>query len=134
MGNALEQAQSIFSENIVDRLPLQTVGGAVSVAAAAETNLTVVNAGRKGYLLQLEAIATVAATAAGTWTLRDSVGGTTLLILQQPDAAAAVGTRYVWCFPMPWKTAGRGDQFTIEPSAATLGTWLFHVNGFYSAQ
>jgi len=129
----MEQFQTPFSEQLPNRPPLLTIGGAVSVAAAAETAITSINANRFGYLLELEAICTVASTAAGTWTLRSGVAGTVRLVLQQPVNPSVVGTRYCWAFPMPWKTDAQGGQFTIQPSAATLGTWIFFANGFHSA-
>jgi len=122
-----------FSRPITTRPPLLTIGGAVSVAAAAETPITSVLAGNFGYLLELEAICTIASTGAGTWTLRSGVGLTIRLVLQQPINPSVVGTRYCWAFPMPWKTDLAGGQFTITPSAATLGTWIFFANGMYSS-
>jgi len=122
-----------FSETLPTRPPLLTVGQAVSVAAAVETALSVINANRFGYLLEVEAICVVAGTTAGTWNLRDGVAGTSRLLLQQPVAVSVVGTRYCWAFPMPWKTNAQSGQFTIQPSAATLGTWIFLVNGFHSS-
>lgn len=122
-----------FSEIIPNRPPLLTIGQGVSVAAAAETALSTANANRFGYLLSLEAICTVAGAAAGTWNLRAGVAGTSRLLLRQPITVSVVGTRYCWSFPFPWKTDAKGGQFTIEPSAATLGTWIFFVNGFHSS-
>lgn len=112
---------------------LATIGGAVSVAAAAETAITVSSANEFGYLVYMRADCTIAGTTAGTWALKLGVGAGTALLLQMPIAAAPVGTSYCWPFPVPWKTALLGGQFTITPSAATLGTWLFTTNGFYSS-
>ena len=112
---------------------LATIGGAVSVAAAAETLITAVSANEFGYLVYMRADCTIAGTTAGTWALRDGAGGNVCLLLQMPVAAAPIGTSYCWPFPVPWKTNDRGKQFTITPSAATLGTWLFTTNGFYSS-
>ena len=122
-----------FSEQIPTRPPLATPGGAVSIAAAAAVAVSIANANRFGYLQHMEAICTVAGTTAGNWILRDMTAGATLLLLQQPVAVSVVGTRYCWAFPFPWKTQGQGDVFTVEPSAATLGTWVFFVNGFHSS-
>lgn len=125
--------ESPFDQPINTRPPLLTPGGAVSIAAAAETEISEKETTRFGYLLQIDATCTIAASAAGTWTLRDAIAGGTLLVLQQANAAAAPGDRLVFCFPHPWKNSLVNEQFTIEPSAATLGTWIFTVNGFYSS-
>ena len=123
----------VFSEIIPNRPPLLTIGGVVSVAAAAETPITIANANRFGYLLHLEAICLVASTTPGNWELRVDTGVTTRLLLQQPVTASVIGTRYCWAFPFPWKTTAQGDVFTIEPSVATMGTWAFFANGFHSS-
>jgi hypothetical protein len=125
--------QSALGDPLPTRLPLLTPGSGVAIAAAAETAISLTSAGRFGYLQQMEAICTVIGTTAGTWTLRSGLAGTTRLILQAPVAAIAVGSRYIWQFPHPWKTDGRADVFTIQPSVATIGTWVFHVNGFLSS-
>lgn len=112
---------------------LATIGGGVSVAAAAETPLTVAAAIQFGYLVYMRADCIAAGTTAGVWTLRRGVAGSTALLLQMPVAAAPVGTSYCWPFPVPWKSNAQGGQFTIQPSVATMGTWIFHVNGFHSS-
>lgn len=112
---------------------LRTIGGAVSVAAAAETPLTVAAANEFGYLVYMRADCTVVGVTAGTWALNIKLAGATVLLLQMPVVAVPVGTSYCWPFPVPWKTTGQGDQFTITPSVATMGTWLFTVNGFHSS-
>ena len=112
---------------------LVTIGQAVSVSAAAETPLTVASPNEYGYLVYMRADCTVAGTTAGTWGLKIKSGGTQVLLLQMPVAAAPVGTSYCWPFPVPRKTTGQFDQFTITPSLATMGTWIFVVNGFYSS-
>lgn len=124
---------TVYSDAANIRPRLMTVGGAVSIAGAAETALNVVDANRFGYLTLLEAVCTVAGTTAGTWTLRNRVGGSTLLVLQQPITTSVVGTRYCWAFPVPWKTEFVNNSFSIQGSAATLGTWVFLCNGFMSA-
>lgn len=115
----------------VDRL--QTVGGSVSVAAAVETTLTVGLSTRFGYLVYMRADCTAAGTTAGSWALKIGLAGTTVLNLQMATAAAPAGTSYCWPFPVPWKTSAQAGVFTVTPSAATLGTWVFIVNGFYSS-
>lgn len=112
---------------------LATIGGGVSVAAAAETPLTVASANEFGYLVYMRADCTAAGTTAGSWALKIGVAGTTVLNLQMAQAAALAGTSYCWPFPVPWKTTAKGGQFTITPSVGTLGTWIFIVNGFYSS-
>lgn len=112
---------------------LATIGGAVSVAAAAETPLTVPAAAEFGYLVYMRADCVVAGAAAGFWSLRIGLAGAVVLLLQQANVPAAVGASYCWPFPVPWKTTAQGGQFTVEPSAANLGTWIFTVNGFYSS-
>lgn len=112
---------------------VRTVGNAVAVAAMVETALTVAAANEFAYLSYLRADCTVIGVTAGTWALHSIAGGPTILLLQQPLPAAPVGTCYCWPFPVPWKTASASDQFTITPSAATLGTWVFICNGFYSS-
>lgn len=124
---------SVYSDAANIRPRLLTPGGSVAVAAAVETAITLTDALRFGYLSLMEAICTVVSTTAGTWTLRDAMGGATLLVLHQPVTASVVGTRYCWAYPAPWKTAAMAGVFTIQPSVATMGTWQFHVNGFRSA-
>lgn len=112
---------------------LQTVGNGVSVAAAAETPLTLLFAREFAYLVYMRADCTIAGTTAGSWALKDGAAGNLLLNLQMPVAAAPVGTSYCWPFPVPWKTSAQAGQFTLTPSVATMGTWIFIVNGFYSS-
>ena len=112
---------------------LATIGGGVSVAAAAETLLTTISTNEFGYLVYMRADCTVAGTTPGSWALRIGVAGTVVLNLQMSSATAIPGMSYCWPFPVPWKTSAKGGQFTIAPSAATLGTWIFIVNGFYSS-
>ncbi len=112
---------------------LTTIGGAVSVAAAAETAITAASLNEFGYLVYMRADCTVAGTTAGTWQLNLAMGGAMALLLQMPVAAAAVGTSYCWPFPVPWKTTAQAGQFTITPNVGTMGTWMFTVNGFYSS-
>lgn len=124
---------TVYSDAAHIRPRLLTPGGNVSIAGAAETAISTTDAARFGYLFLLDAICTVVATTAGTWTLRLALAGATALVLQQPVAAAAVGTRYCWSFPVPWKTTALAGVFTIQGSVATLGTWSFHCNGFRSS-
>lgn len=124
---------TVYSRNAARANRLATIGGAVSVAAAVETPLTVASANEFGYLVYMRADCTAAGTTAGTWTLENGVAGATLLVLPMPVAAAPIGTSYCWPFPVPWKTANTGGQFTITPSVATMGTWIFTVNGFHSS-
>lgn len=124
---------TVFGNDAASIGRLQTIGGAVSVAAAAETPITAVSANEFGYLVYMRADCTVAGAAAGHWELALGMGAGATLLLQQPQVPVAVGSSYCWPFPVPWKTALRGGQFTITPSAATLGTWMFTVNGFYSS-
>jgi hypothetical protein len=112
---------------------LLTLGGGVSVAAAAETPITGISANEYGYLVYMRADCTVAGTTPGSWALRIGVAGTVVLNLQMSNATAIPGMSYCWPFPVPWKTTAKGGQFTITPSVATLGTWIFIVNGFYSS-
>jgi hypothetical protein len=125
-------SNTVYELGATTRPRLFTPGGAVSIANATETAISTVDANRFAYLVTLEAICTVAGTTAGGWTLRDGVGGNTLLALQQPVAAAAVGTRYCWSFPVPWKTNAINKAFSIQGSVATLGTWLWLCNGMLS--
>lgn len=112
---------------------LTTPGGAVAITgAAAETAISDPDNFRFGYLCQLEAICLAAGAAGGAWVLRQSLAGTTLLRLQQPQTAPVVGTRYVWTFEMPWKTPAVKDVFTIEPTV-DIGSWVFICNGFFSS-
>lgn len=112
---------------------LITLGGAVSVAAAAETALTAASANEYSYLCYMRADCTVLGVTGGTWALALNAGGGAALLLQMPVLAVPVGTSYCWPFPVPWKSPVRNAQFTITPSVATMGTWLFTVNGFHSA-
>jgi len=124
--------QSVYSDAANVRPRLLTPGGAVTIVAAADTSISVADAARFGYLSALEAVCTVAGTTAGTWTLRFNPGTVTLLVLQQPITTAVIGTRYCWSFPVPWKTGAIGGGFAILNSVATMGTWVWHVNGFHS--
>lgn len=124
---------TVFGKDAANANRLRTIGGAVSVAAAAETAITTASANEYAYLVYMRADCTVAGTTGGTWGLRLGVGGTLVLLLQMPVPAAPVGTSYCWPFPVPWKTQNPNGQFTITPSVATLGTWLFTVNGFHSS-
>lgn len=112
---------------------LRTVGNALSIAAAVEGILTVASGKEFGYLTYLRADCSVVGTTAGTWALRNAIGGAIMLLLQMPIPAAVVGTSYCWPFPVPWKTGQVGDQFTLQPSVATMGTWVFICNGFLSS-
>ena len=125
--------QSVYSEVATQRPRLLTPGGAVSIGGVVETAISTVDAARFGYMANLTIICTVASTTAGTWTLRNAAGGTTLLVIPQPVAVSIVGTKYCMCFPAPWKTNAINAAFTIQGSVATLGTWTFLVNGFMSS-
>lgn len=124
---------TVYGNDAAAMKRLATIGGAVSVAAAAETPITAASANEYGYLVYMRADCTVAGVAAGTWALKIALAGATVLLLQQPLPAAPVGSSYCWPFPVPWKTTAQNDQFTITPSVATMGTWLFTVNGFHSS-
>jgi hypothetical protein len=124
---------TVYGRDAAHANRLMTVGGAVSVAAAAETTLTVGSAREFAYLTYLRCDCTVASTTAGVWTLRLALAGGIALLLQQPVTAAVVGSSYCWPFPVPWKTTAQAGVFTITPSVATMGTWLFICNGFHSS-
>lgn len=127
------QVQTIYSEQAPTRPRLLTPGGSVSIGGAVETAISVADVLRFGYIALLETICTVTSLTVGTWTFRNGLTGTTLLILQQPVALESPGQRYIWTFPVPWKTAAIGGQFTIQNSVATMGTWAWHINGFMSS-
>jgi len=124
---------TVFGDDAAAAERLRTIGGAVAVAAAAETAFTTAVARKFGYLTYLRADCTIAGTTAGTWNLRLAAAGTSVLLLQMPIPAAPVGTSYCWPFPVPWKTDAQGAQFTLTPSVATMGTWVFICNGFLSS-
>lgn len=124
---------TIYGREASEANRLRTIGGSVTMVAAAETLLTIASANEFGYLVYMRADCTVASTTAGTWSLRLQAASAVVLILQQPVVAAPVGSSYCWPFPVPWKTLAKGDQFTIQPSVATMGTWQFFVNGFHSS-
>jgi hypothetical protein len=125
--------QTIYGRDAAHCVRLATVGGSLTLAAAAETALTVGSANEYAYLTYLRADCTVIGTTGGTWRLRIGLAGATVLYLQMPIPAAPVGTSYCWPFPVPWKTAAQGGVFTLEPSVATMGTWQFMCNGFHSS-
>lgn len=125
--------QTIYGRDAADANRLMTVGGALTLAAAAETALTVGSANEFAYMTYLRADCTVIGTTGGTWRLRIGLAGATVLYLQMPIPAAPVGTSYCWPFPVPWKTAAKAGVFTLEPSVATMGTWVFICNGFHSS-
>lgn len=124
---------TVYGNDAAAAARLRTVNNAQTVAAAVETILTVASAKEFGYLAYLRADCTVIGTTGGTWALRTAIGGTIMLLLQMPIPAAPVGTSYCWPFPVPWKTVMAGDQFTLQPSVATMGTWVFICNGFLSS-
>lgn len=125
--------QTVYSEVASVRPRLATPGGGVSIANAVETAISTVDAARFGYLTNLTIICTATSTTAGTWTLRDGMGGGTLLVIPQPVTVAIVGTKYCFCFPVPWKTNAINKAFTIQGSVATMGTWTFLCNGMLSS-
>jgi hypothetical protein len=122
-----------YGKPIPDLKRLITLGGAVSVAAAAETILTASSNEEYAYLCYMRADCIIAGTTAGAWDFHTTAGGATILLLQMPVAAAPIGTSYCWPFPVPWKTPSRFNVFTVTPSVATMGTWMFTCNGFYSS-
>jgi hypothetical protein len=124
---------TVYGNDAAQAHRLLTTGLAVSVAAAVETQLTDPSVNEYGYLVYMRADCTVAGTTAGYWKLRLGLLGAPVLYLQQPTPAAAVGSSICWPFPVPWKTTFPSLYFTLEPSVATLGTWIFVVNGFYSS-
>lgn len=124
---------TVYGNDAAHANRLMTIGMGVAVAAAAETPITVASAQEFGYLVYMRADCTVAGTTAGFWNLNIGVAGTNVIDFQMPVAAAPVGTSYCWPFPVPWKTTAKGGQFTITPSVATMGTWVFIVNGFLSS-
>jgi len=124
---------TVYGSEAAHATRLVTVGGAASVAAAAETALTAGVANQFGYLVYMRADCTVAGTTGGTWTLNLAVGGAAVLLLQMPVVAAPVGTSYCWPFPCPWKNTAKAGIFNVTPSVATMGTWVFICNGFYSS-
>lgn len=124
---------TVYGKDAAHSDRLITIGGSVAVAAAAETPLTTIGANMFQYLVYMRADCTVAGLTGGTWGLRLQAASPIVLYLQMPVAAAPVGTSYCWPFPVPWKTLAQGDQFTIQPSVATMGTWQFFVNGFKSS-
>jgi hypothetical protein len=123
---------TIYGSEASEATRLVTLGNSVSVAAAIETPLTDTKAFEFGYLVYMRADCTVVGTTAGYWKLRCGIGAAPVLHLQQALPAAPVGSSLCWPFPVPWKNAHRADIFTLEPSVATMGTWIFIVNGFYS--
>ena len=125
--------QTVYGNDAAAMNRLATAGSAGNVAAAVETGLTTGSAFEFGYLVYMRADCLVAGTTGGFWQLRANFAGGVLLNLRMPVVAAPVGTSYCWPFPVPWKTPNKNDTFTIQPSVATMGTWAFIVNGFYSS-
>lgn len=125
-------AQEIWPDGskLDDLQTLLPVAGGVSISSAAEVPISAIVASKFGYLQRLEAICTAVGSTIGDWTLRDKVTGSTLLVLKQPIAIAVLGTRYTWDFPKALKMAAIGDQFTIQGSVNTLGTWFWILNGY----
>lgn len=108
--------------------PLITPGGAVTIADAAEHDISsgpTVNS----YLRRIEGVCTVAGTTAGTISLRRKNGGAVYLIFNEP-VAPPIGTRRSFIFDSPIPADGEGAAFSLQFSVATLGTWVFYVNGF----
>lgn len=103
-----------------------------SVAAAAETAITIASGGEYAFLLSLSLICRVASTTIGTWALKDAMGGTERIRIPQNVAVAAPGTRIQFDFDMPLYTNAQGAQFSLTPSVVTMGTWDVITNGFYS--
>ena len=130
----IDSPTSVLSETLDKRAPLATVGGLVAgIAAAAETALSVLDAARFAYLTDIWMVCTAAGTTAGTFTIRSSVGGTSVFFIPQPYPTVAIGTAIDMHFDQPWKTPFINRAFSIQPSVATMGTWSVLVGGFYSS-
>lgn len=112
---------------LINAAKLATVGGVVAVTGATEQTIAG-DLNLRSALYSLEAVCTVAATTAGFWDLRAVPAGAVLVRLPL-GAAAAVGTRIVWNFPVPWVALPTMQAFSLQPSVATLGTWQFIANG-----
>ena len=125
--------KTAYGQQIPNTGRLFAIGGAVSVAAAAETALTIPSANEFGYLCYLRADCIILGVTGGTWELHLAAGGAGVMHLQMPVVAVPVGTSYCWPFPVPWKTTAKNGQFTLTPSVATMGTWMFTLNGFRSS-
>jgi hypothetical protein len=123
---------TVYGQDAAAANRLATLGGAVAVSIG-ETWLTAVSAQEYGYIVYLRCDCTAVGTTAGLWSLNLGVGGASAINLQMPVAAAPIGSSYCWPFPVPWKTLAKGGQFTLTPSVATMGTWVFICNGFYSS-
>lgn len=115
---------------VIKATKLSTPGGSVAVTGIVETAISVVDpaVSRVGSLFRVEAVCTVEATTPGKWALRSSAAGAVLQNLEL-GAAAVVGTRIVWDFPVPWNALDVNSVFTAKPSVATMGTWMFISNG-----
>ncbi len=119
-----------------------TAGGTSITNTATETALATIDAARFQYLTSIHGVCRVlgANNAIETWTLRDGAAGTILWVFDAPIdvpvnvhlGQMAAGTAQPFYFPVPLKTSAINKQFTMQASAADLGTWRFHVNGYLS--
>ena len=89
-------------------------------ASTAET--TIITAGAAGVFNDLVAlIVTTVNAAAATLTIRDATGGTTRMILNYPNAAAAPGAPLVLALPFAIPQAVAANNWTAQASASATG-------------
>lgn len=128
------QPEVVLSEVITIRPPLLMPGGGVDTAAVGPTAITVVDPKRFAYLLYIKGTCVLSDVGPGDIILEDDIG-TDLVKFTMPftGGSLAVGAEICMPFPQPWKTTAKNAAFFIRHSAATIGTWRWNVNGFYSS-
>lgn len=93
-----------------------------AIAAANVAETTIITAGGAGVTNDLVAlIITTANAAAATITIRDATGGTTRMVLNYPNAAAAPGAPLVIDLPVPIPQAAANNNWTAQVSANAAG-------------
>jgi len=118
--------------NVRPKLLLGGGVGFLQLTNNIETAISIADAARFGYLLQLELVSDGGANGNCIFTLRDAVGGTILEVFSSPENVAPVGRRLIFQFPEPWKTAAKNGVFTLQCSF-TPCLWSVSVNGFRSS-
>jgi hypothetical protein len=88
-----------------------------ALAASGETTIVSAQAGFRRALAGL--LITTAGAAAATLTLRDGTGGTTVAVINYPNAAVAPGTPFVWVPPQPIAPQAVNTNWTIQNSVTT---------------
>jgi hypothetical protein len=119
-GNAVGLMADKAGRLVVTRGHVRELVSWQRTALAANTETTIVTAGGAGVFKDIvQIIITTAGAAAATLTLRDGTAGTTVMILNYPNAALAPGTPLILNFDPPLSQAAAASNWTIQNSVAT---------------